>query len=248
MPRDDIGPTEWYFIASPLKVSWSKGSSVEEINTYGSNSSYMVYGTTKLRTLTLNECLVEGFTDGKTIEDNITQLEECMKIHADENSGMVSPYCWYLYSGAKSYGVYLLTNVEVNEVLRDNSGNATRSVVNMSMQEVAPYQVVGGQDLASKGITGSFDPETEKKIKELSKKKEQEGGSGINDGSGEVSSKDEPPKPDQERSLVLLARGAFRNPDSTTADIVKAANDLKEAGEELTEEEKQKLEVAQGRS
>lgn len=168
----DEGPKEWYFIASPLKVSWSKSSNTAEMLTYGTNSAYQVYGTTKLRNLNLSECLVEGFTDNKKIENNLRELEKCMEIHADSESGAVSPYCWKLYAGSKSYGTFLITNVESQEILRDNSGDATRAVVSVSLQEVAEYQVESGQDLASRAITGSFPQGFADELSELRKQEQ----------------------------------------------------------------------------
>ena len=73
-------PSEWYFITPPQSVSWSKDSNVNEIDTYGTNNPYLSYGTTKLRSLSLNDALIEGFSDGKAVEDNIIGLEACMRM------------------------------------------------------------------------------------------------------------------------------------------------------------------------
>lgn len=188
MPRDEIGPTEWYFIASPLKVSWSKKGEMSETLTYGSNSAHLTYGTTKLRALTLNECLIEGFTDNKTVENNVRELEECMHIHIDSESGSAAPYCWRLFAGSKSYGTYVLTSVESNEIFRDNSGNSTRSVVNLTMQEVADYQVNLGQDLAAPAITARFPADYENRLQQAKRNQDAIVGAG---GEGESANNSE---------------------------------------------------------
>lgn len=190
MPRDEKGPTEWYFIASPLKVSWSKKGEMSETLTYGSNSAHLTYGTTKLRALTLNECLVEGFTDNKTVENNIRELEECMKIHVDSESGSAAPYCWRLFAGSKSYGTYVITSVESNEILRDNSGDSTRSVVNLTLQEVADYQINLGQDLAAPAITARFDSGFENQLRRAQRNQEAAGSGGDSGGNSESNGQD----------------------------------------------------------
>ena len=150
--QSDI-PAEWYFITAPQDINWSKDSEAKELNTYGSNNSYLSYGTTKLRKLTLSQALVEGFSDGKAVEDNVLQLEKCMKMVLNAGSGFTSPYCWHVYAGGKSYGVYLITSIKVKEQMRDMSGHATRAIVDIELQEVPSYQVSSGVDLTSKALT-----------------------------------------------------------------------------------------------
>jgi len=150
---DDI-PSEWYFITAPGEVSWSKDSEAKSLSTYGSNNPYLSYGTTKLRKLTLGSCLVEGFSNGKAVEDNILQLEKCMKMVLNAGSGYTSPYCWRVFAGGKSYGVFLITSVKFKEAMRDLSGHATRAIVDIEFQEVPAYQVSSGIDLTNKAIVG----------------------------------------------------------------------------------------------
>ena len=151
-------PSEWYFITAPQDVSWQKNSVSKEVATYGTNNPYLNYGTTKLRKLTLGNAMVEGFSNAMQVEDHVVQLEACMRMVIDEGTGYASPYCWQAFAGNKSYGTFIITSVSVKEELRDMSGNATRAFVDISLQEVPPYQVASGTDITSTASVGGFDP------------------------------------------------------------------------------------------
>ncbi len=154
MTQDNSIPDEWYFITAPESVNIKKGSKSQTINTYGTNNPYLNYGTTELRTLTLGNSMLEGFSNAKEVEGNITNLESCMRMIIDEGSGFTAPYCWHVFAGSKSYGTYIIKNVSVREKMRDMSGKATRAFVDVSFQEVSPYQVTSGQDITSTAVVG----------------------------------------------------------------------------------------------
>ena len=158
-------PSEWYFITAPQDVSWRKDSVSKEVATYGTNNPYLNYGTTKLRKLTLGNAMVEGFSNAMQVEDNIVQLEACMRMVIEEGTGYASPYCWEAYAGNKKYGTFIITGVSVKEELRDMSGNATRAFVDIELQEVPPYQVSSGTDITSTASVGGFDPALEQQAK-----------------------------------------------------------------------------------
>lgn len=160
MSQDAI-PSEWYFITPPQAVSWSKDSTSKTIDTYGTNNPYLNYGSTSLRKLTLADVLVEGFSDGKEIENNIIELESCMRMVIDTENGYAAPYCWNAYAGGKSYGIFIITSVNVTEQMRDMSGKATRAKVDIELQEVSKYQVNSGTDITSTAIQGSLSQEGE---------------------------------------------------------------------------------------
>jgi len=141
-----------------------KTSVTKEVDTYGTNNPYLNYGTTKLRKLTLGNAMVEGFSDSKQVEDNIIQLEACMRMVIEEGTGYAAPYCWKAYAGGKSYGTFIITGVNVKEEMRDMAGKATRAIVDISLQEVAPYQVSSGTDITSTAAVGGFDPAFEKQM------------------------------------------------------------------------------------
>ena len=164
MDGDQGIPQEYYFITPPQNVSWSKDSNTTPIDTYGTNNPYLQYGTTKLRSLTLGDSLVEGFSDGKSVEGNVRDLEACMRMVIDSDNGFASPFCWEVFAAGKKYGTYVITSVNVDERMRDNSGDAVRAKVDVSLQEVSPYQVSTGEDISSQAISGGFSEEYEKKI------------------------------------------------------------------------------------
>ena len=159
-------PNEWYFITPPQQVSWTKDSRTNVVDTYGTNNPYVHYGTTKLRSLRLGDSMVEGFSDGKAVEQNIIDLEACMRMVLDFDNGYTSPYVWHVYAGNKSYGTYVIESVSVNETIRTAEGRAARATVDLALQEVSPYQVSTGIDITAEIISGGI---TEKAQKDLDK-------------------------------------------------------------------------------
>lgn len=155
-------PKSWYFITAPQDVSWSKEGKISTASTYGTNSPYVLYGSTGLRKLTLSNAMLEGFSDRKTVEANIVALETCMNMVIQ--NGYTAPYCWKAYSGGKSYGTFIITGVKVKEVMRDLRGYATRAYVDIDLQQVPDYQVNSGRDLASTGILGGLSSAVKKTI------------------------------------------------------------------------------------
>ena len=145
-------PKSWYFITAPQDVSWSKEGKVSTADTYGTNTPYVLYGSTSLRKLTLSNAMLEGFSNRKTVEANIVALETAMNMVIQ--SGYTAPYCWKVYSGGKNYGTFVITGVRVKEVMRDLRGYATRAFVDIELQQVPDYQVNSGRDLASKATLG----------------------------------------------------------------------------------------------
>ena len=154
MSQDNSIPDEWYWITAPENVQIRKDSKAEEIATYGTNNPYLNYGTTKLRQLTMSRAMLEGFSNAKEVEGNIQNLEACMRMVIDEGSGFTAPYCWHVFAGSKSYGTYIIKSVSISEKMRDMSGKATRAFVDVSLQEVSPYQVTSGTDITSTAIVG----------------------------------------------------------------------------------------------
>ena len=174
-------PSEWYFITAPQEVSWKKDSEAKQMATYGTNSPYLNYGATKLRELTLGNALIEGFSNAMQVEDNVTSLERCMHMVISED-GYAAPYCWNAFAGGKSYGTFIITGVSIKEVMRDMSGNATRAVADISLQEVPPYQVSSGADSTSTAIQGSLSQEGELALKQSEAAKQDGAVAGANGG------------------------------------------------------------------
>jgi hypothetical protein len=163
-------PKSWYFITAPQDVSWSKEGKVTSAETYGTNTPYVLYGSTSLRKLTLGNVLLEGFSDRKTVEANIVALETCMNMVIQ--AGYTAPYCWKVYSGGKSYGTFIIVGLQVKEMMRDVRGFATRAIVDVELQQVPDYQVNSGRDLASRATLGGLSSEVKKLITEQNAAKE----------------------------------------------------------------------------
>jgi hypothetical protein len=161
---EELIPKSWYFITSPKDVSWKKEGKASSIHTYGSNTPYITYGNTSLRSLTLGEVMLEGFSNRKTVESNILALETCMNMVMNKTIGYVAPYCWKLFAGGKNYGTFIITNVSVKEVMRDLKGFATRATVDIELQQVPEFQVNTGRDLASKAMVGELSRVTEQAL------------------------------------------------------------------------------------
>lgn len=153
---DEI-PFEWYFITPPQSVSWSKGSKINMIEPYGTNNPYVNYGTTQLRQLKLGNAMLEGFSaGGMVVENNIHELEACMRMVLESDDGFTAPYVWNVYAGGKSYGQYVITDVSVDESIRNTYGEANRATVDVSFQQVSPYQVSSGIDISAEAISGNI--------------------------------------------------------------------------------------------
>ncbi len=163
---DDI-PKSWYFVTAPQDINWSKEGKVATADTYGTNTPYVLYGSTSLRKLTLSNAMIEGFSDRKTVEANIVALETCMNMVIQK--GYTAPFCWKAYAGGKSYGTFIITGVKVKEVMRDMRGFATRAFVDIELQQVPDYQVNSGRDLASKATLGGVSKEVQTLINSQNK-------------------------------------------------------------------------------
>ena len=164
MAQADEIPSEYYFITPPQDVSWSKGSQINDIQTYATNNPYVHYGVTQLRSLTLGNAMIEGFSDGKQVEQNVIDLESCMRIVLDTEDGYAAPFCWEVYAGGKKYGTFVIESVNIQEQIRDNDGMAARAMADVSLREVAPYQVNAGIDITAQAITGNLSEETQEQL------------------------------------------------------------------------------------
>ena len=160
-------PKSWYFITAPQDVSWSKEGKISTSDTYGTNTPYVLYGSTSLRKLTLSNAMLEGFSNRKTVEASIVALETAMNMVIQK--GYTAPYCWKVYSGGKNYGTFVISSVKIKEVMRDMRGFATRAFVDIELQQVPSYQVNSGRDLASKATLGGPSKEVKALLNEQNK-------------------------------------------------------------------------------
>lgn len=187
-PTDDV-PTDWIFITAPQSISWDKQGETALVNTYGSNNPYVIYSSTGSRKLSLSECLVEGFSAGREVEDHVLKLEKLMTMVMNTQKGYVSPYVWDLRAGEKSYGYFIIESVGIQENMRNAKGRADRATANISLQQVPEFQINSGRDLATRvDLASGTSIVTDKdKSKESSadkagtKRKASDGGDGSND-------------------------------------------------------------------
>lgn len=144
--------TSWKFITAPGGIEWDKESNIQRVNTYGSNNPFQIVSGTSLRRLSLNNCLVEGYTENKIVEDHILTLEKLLEVKINLDKGYASPYVWKFIGGEKVYGYFLISKVAIKEKIRNSQGQSLRSKVDIELVEVPKFQINDGRDLASKEI------------------------------------------------------------------------------------------------
>lgn len=148
-------PKDWIFVIAPQNISWEKDSEHKVVNTYGSNNPYVIHSTTGMRKMKLSDVLVEGFSAGKEVESHLQKLEKMMEMVMNTEKGYVSPYCWSLRAGDKSYGMFIILEIKVKEEMRNAKGRADRARVDITLQQVPEFQINDGRDLATKADLAS---------------------------------------------------------------------------------------------
>ena len=142
-------PTDWIFVTAPQDIGWDKQGSISTVDNYGTNSPYVIYSSTGMRKLSMNDALIEGFSAGKEVEDHIIKLESMMNMVMNGEVGYVSPYVWDLKSGDKSYGNFIIESLSIKEVMRNTKGRADRATASITLQQVPDFQINTGRDLAT---------------------------------------------------------------------------------------------------
>jgi hypothetical protein len=153
----------WNFTVSPEDISWTMNSEVDRIKIFGTNSPPVTSGTRGMRDLSLSNCLLEGFSRGVTVEDQVVALEALMNYSLNTSKGFVNIPVYHLKANSKLYGdangndggFYVIKDIKVKESMRDLSGISTRVNVDVSFIQVPQYQVDSGRDQASQAVTGS---------------------------------------------------------------------------------------------
>jgi hypothetical protein len=116
-----------------------------------------------MRDLSLTNCLLEGFSRGVAVEDQVIALESLLNYSLNTSKGFINIPVYHLRANNKAYGdasgndggFYVIKDIKVKESMRDLSGNATRVNVDVSFTQVPQYQVDSGRDQASQAVTGS---------------------------------------------------------------------------------------------
>jgi hypothetical protein len=107
-----------------------------------------------MRDLQLTEALIEGFTLGKSVQKELDNLENLMNVEVNSESGFVSVPVYNVSAGGKSYGLYVIESIDVEEQMRDLQGRATRAMVGVALKQVPKYQVGSGIDQAGSSTAG----------------------------------------------------------------------------------------------
>jgi hypothetical protein len=153
----------WDFTVSPEDISWSMNAEVDRVKIFGTNSPPVTSGTRGMRDLTLTNCLLEGFSRGVAVEDQVIALESLLNYSLNTSKGFINIPVYHLKANNKAYGdasgndggFYVIKDIKVKESMRDLSGNSTRVNVDVSFTQVPQYQVDSGRDQASQAVTGS---------------------------------------------------------------------------------------------
>ena len=153
----------WNFTVSPEDISWSMNAEVDRVKIFGTNAPPVTSGTRGMRDLSLTNCLLEGFSRGVTVEDQVVALESLLNYSLNTAKGFINIPVYHLKANNKAYGdangndggFYVIKDIKVKESMRDLSGNATRVNVDVSFTQVPQYQVDSGRDQASQAVSGS---------------------------------------------------------------------------------------------
>ena len=153
----------WNFTVSPEDISWTTNAQVDRVSIFGTNAPPVTSGTIGMRDLTLSNCLLEGFSRGVQVEDQVTALENLMSYTLNSDKGFVNIPVYHIRANNKNYGngnsndggFFVIKDIKVKESMRDLSGSSTRANVDVSFVQVPAYQVDSGRDQASQAVAGS---------------------------------------------------------------------------------------------
>jgi|LakMenEpi03Aug12_release.lakeMendotaPanAssembly.Ray.scaffolds.fasta_scaffold88313_2 hypothetical protein len=153
-PPGSGGGEAWVFITAPGSVQWNVSADVQRIDIFGTNSPPVTASSRGMRDLQLTEALMEGFTLGKAVQNELDQLEKLMNVEVNSQDGFVSVPVYDVKAGGKSYGLYVIESIDIDEQMRDLQGRATRAMVGVSLKQVPLYQVGNGIDQAGSASGG----------------------------------------------------------------------------------------------
>ena len=144
----------WTFITAPQSVSYSVNANVQRVDIFGTNEAPVLASSRGMRDLTLTEALLEGFTLGKSVQKNLDDLEKLMNVEVDSKNGFVNVPVYSVNAGGKTYGKYIIEQIDIDEQMRDTQGKATRAMVGVTFKQVPEYQVGSGIDQAGASTGG----------------------------------------------------------------------------------------------
>ena len=146
--------TSFTFITAPGQVSYSQGAEIQQVSIFGANNPPLIVTGRNAGELSLGDALMEGFILGKQVKQSIDSLFQMQEVTLDSKNGFVNVPIYTVFAGSevgsgRSYGNYVIENIEVEEELRDLTGSTTRARVNVSFRQVPAYQISAGIDQAT---------------------------------------------------------------------------------------------------
>jgi hypothetical protein len=176
-----------------------------------------------MRDLSLTNCLLEGFSRGVAVEDQVIALESLLNYSLNTSKGFINIPVYHLKANNKAYGdasgndggFYVIKDIKVKESMRDLSGNATRVNVDVSFTQVPQYQVDSGRDQASQAVTGSKAAFPEQQANQ---------GVGTDKAKSGANSAKTTTTTSTNKKGVTTTKTVTRNPDGSTKTVVKDSN------------------------
>lgn len=143
----------WKFQVAPQGINIRKSSDNSAEENWASNERTIVYGGTTMRTIDLSEVLIEGFSTRSDIEGKVNSLMALLD--PVQFKKHIAPMVFELVAKpekgvsaeSRSYGYYIITELNLEETLRTKTGKPLRVMAEMSLQEVPRYQIHDGRDL-----------------------------------------------------------------------------------------------------
>jgi hypothetical protein len=152
-PAAGSNSTSFVFITAPADVNYSQGAEVNQVSIFGTNNPPVTVSSLNAGELTLGDALMEGFTLGKQVLQPIEDLFRMQEVVLDSKSGFVNVPVYTVYAGqgpgsGRTYGNYVIENIEFKEEMRDLTGSTTRANVSVAFRQVPDYQINSGRDQA----------------------------------------------------------------------------------------------------
>ena len=213
----------WNFTVSPEDISWSLNAEVDRVKIFGTNSPPVTSGTRGMRDLSLTNCLLEGFSRGVAVEDQVIALESLLNYSLNTSKGFINIPVYHLKANNKLYGdasgndggFYVIKDIKVKESMRDLTGNSTRVNVDVSFTQVPQYQVDSGRDQASQAVTGSKAAFPEQQANQ---------GVGTDKAKSGANSAKTTTTTSTNKKGVTTTKTVTRNPDGSTKTVVNDSN------------------------
>ena len=173
-PAQAADAKSFVFITAPSEVSYSQGAEVQQVSIFGANNPPVTVAGRNSGELQLGDALMEGFVLGKQVQQPILDLLQMQEVVLDASKGFINVPVYTVYAGqevgsGRTYGNYVIENIDVAEEMRDLTGTTTRARVSVAFRQVPDYQINTGIDQAGSTSGGA-------KIKQTNFATDQAGG------------------------------------------------------------------------